>query len=100
MTMGSSAFAFEKLKARCTLTNGGMVNIEGSCEFFQTGNTVNIQGTAEENGVTYIAEIDNSKNERLLIGSGTFDLAKGKLKKNKAFEVVWPNGRVLKAVTK
>ncbi len=95
-TLGSTAFAVEKQKGRCTLTNGGIVNIEGPCEFFQAGNMVNVQGTADENGVHFLAEIDNGKNEGLLIGAGTFDLAKGKLEKNEATEVVWPNGYVLK----
>ena len=95
-TLGSTAFAVDKQKGRCTLTHGTIVNIEGPCEFFQAGDIVNVQGTADENGVTYIATIDNSKNEGLLIGAGTFDLAKGKLDKNEATEVVWPNGYVLK----
>ncbi len=93
---GSTAFAVEKQKGQCTLTNGGIVDIKGPCEFFQVGANVNVQGTAEENGVTYIAEIDNSKNEGLLIGAGTFDLASGKLEKNDPLEVRWPNGYVLK----
>ena len=95
-TLGSTALAVEKQKGRCTLTNGGIVNIEGPCEFFQAGDMVNVQGTADENGVRFLAEIDNSKNEGLLIGAGTFDLATGKLEKNEATEVVWPNGYVLK----
>ncbi len=95
-TLASTALAVEKEKGRCTLTNGTIVNIEGPCEFFQEGDIVNVQGTAEENGVTYIATIDNSKNEGLLIGAGTFDLATGKLEKNEATEVAWPNGYVLK----
>jgi hypothetical protein len=95
-TLGSTVFAVEKQKGRCTLTNGGIVNIEGPCEFFQAGNMVNVQGTNDENGVRFLAEIDNGKNEGLLIGAGTFDLAKGKLEKNEATEVVWPNGYVLK----
>ena len=93
--LGSTAFAVEKQKGQCTLTNGGIVNIKGPCEFFQVGDNVNVQGTAEENGVTYIAEIDNSKNEGLLIGAGTFDLATGKLEKNDPLQVSWPNGYVL-----
>ncbi len=91
-----SALAVDKMHGRCTLTHGTIVNIEGPCEFFQEGDIVNVQGTAEENGVKYIATIDNSKNEGLLIGAGTFDLAQGKLDKNEATEVVWPNGYVLK----
>ncbi len=92
----SSAFAVEKKQGRCTLTHGAIVNIEGPCEFFQEGDIVNIQGSAVENGVTYIATIDNGKNEGLLIGAGSFDLAQGKLTKNEANEMVWPNGYILK----
>jgi len=92
----STAFAVEKMPARCTLTNGDIVNIAGPCKVFQEGDIVNVQGTADENGVHFNATIDNSKNEGLLIGAGTFDLARGKLDKNDATEVVWPNGYVLK----
>ena len=74
-TLGSIAFAVDKQKGRYTLTNSGIVNIEGPCKFFQVGDIINVQGTAVENGVTYIVTIDNSKNEGLLIGAGTFDLA-------------------------
>ncbi len=98
----STAVAQEKQTARCTLTYkiGDMlsVNAEGPCTFFQTGDIVNIQGTVEENGQTYIANIDNGKNEGLLIGAGTFTLAHGKLAKNIPTEVVWPNGYVLKII--
>ena len=90
-----NAIAIKKQKGHCTLTNGGIVDIEGPCEFFQTGSNVNVQGKAKENGVTFLVEIDNSKNEGLLIGAGTFDLAKGKLSKNDPLEVRWPNGYVL-----
>ncbi|OEU48162.1 MAG: hypothetical protein BA862_05675 [Desulfobulbaceae bacterium S3730MH12] len=99
-----TAVAQEKQTARCTLTykidNMLSVNAEGPCTFFQTGDIVNVQGTVEENGQTYIANIDNSKNEGLLIGAGTFTLAHGKLTKNESTEVVWPNGYVLKIILK
>ncbi len=32
--------AIKKQKGYCTLTNGGIVDIKGSCEFFQTGSYV------------------------------------------------------------
>ena len=94
-TFVGNASAVEKQKGYCTLTNGGIVDIKGPCEFFQVDSYVNVQGKAEENGVTFLADIDNSKNEGLLIGAGTFDLAKGKLSKNNPLEVSWPNGYVL-----
>jgi len=87
--------AIKKQKGYCTLTNGGIVDIKGPCEYFQTGSYVNVQGKAEENGVHFLAEIDSIKNEGLLIGAGTFDLAKGKLSKNGPLEVSWPNGYIL-----
>lgn len=100
----STTVAQEKLTARCTLTykinNILSVNAEGPCTFFQNGDIVNVQGTVEENGQTYIANIDNRKNEGLLIGAGTFTLAHGKLTKNESTEVIWPNGYVLKIILK
>ena len=96
--------AQEKQTARCMLTykidNMLSVNAEGQCTFFQAGDIVNIQGTVEENGQKYIANIDNGKNEGLLIGAGTFTLAHGKLAKNDPTEIVWPNGYVLKIILK
>ncbi len=96
----STASAQEKQTAQCTLTykiqDMLSVDAKGPCTFFQEGDIVNVQGTVEENGQTYIANIDNGKNEGLLIGAGTFTLAHGKLAKNEPTEVVWPNGYVLK----
>ena len=96
----STASAQEKQTAQCTLTykiqDVLSVDAKGPCTFFQEGDIVNVQGTVEENGQTYIANIDNGKNEGLLIGAGTFTLAHGKLAKNEPTEVVWPNGYVLK----
>ncbi len=104
VAFSSSAIAQEKQTARCTLTYkiGNMLSVdaEGPCTFFQVGNIVNIQGVVEENEQTYIATIDNAKNEGLLIGAGTFTLAHGKLAKNDPTEVVWPNGYVLKIILK
>jgi hypothetical protein len=94
-TLAENATAIKKQKGRCTLTNGGIVDIQGPCEYFQTGSYVNVQGKAKENGVTFLAAIDHSKNQGLLIGAGTFDLAKGKLSKNDPLEFSWPNGYVL-----
>ncbi len=98
----STASALEKQTAKCTLTykidNILSVNAAGPCTFFQEGDIVNIQGTVEENGQTYIATIDNGKNEGLLIGAGTFTLAHGKLAKNSPTEVIWPNGYILKII--
>ena len=92
---GSTVFAQEELTARCTLTHKPSVNAKGPCTILQEGSIVSVKGTVEENGQKYTAIIDNSKNEGLLIGAGTFDLANGKLTKNDSTEVVWPNGYVL-----
>ena len=96
----SITFAQEKQTAQCTLTykikDILAVNAEGPCKIFQTEDIVNIQGIVNENGQTYIANIDNGKNVGLLIGAGTFTLAHGKLTKNEPMEVIWPNGYVLK----
>ena len=100
MAPGTTLSAPETLTARCSLTykiQGILsVNAEGPCTIFQEGAMVSVKGTVEENGQRYIATIDNSKNEGLLIGAGTFTLAHGKLAKNEETEVVWPNGYVLK----
>ncbi len=95
-SLGSTAFAQQELTARCALTYKSSVNVEGPCTILQEDPIVRIKGTAEENGQRYIAIIDNSKNEGLLIGAGTFTLADGKLTKNETYEVSWPNGYVLK----
>ncbi len=96
----STASAQERTTAHCTLTykiQGILsVNAEGPCTFFQEGSIVSLQGTVKENGQRYSATIDNSKNEGLLIGAGTFTLAHGKLAQNSDTELVWPNGYVLK----
>jgi len=96
----STAFAQEKQTAQCTLTykikNMLSVNAEGPCKIFQTEDILNIQGIVNENGQTYIANIDIKNNVGLLIGAGTFTLAHGKLTKNEPTEVIWPNGYILK----
>ena len=95
-TFGAGVSAAPQPKdAHCTLTYKTSVNAEGPCTFFEEGAIASIHGTVAENGQTYIATIDNSKNEGLLIGAGTFTLADGKLEKNDTLKVVWPNGYVL-----
>lgn len=93
--IGGTAFAQEDVAAWCTLTYKDSVNVEGPCSIFQEGAIVRIKGTVEENGQKYIAIIDNSKNEGLLIGAGTFTCADGKLATNEDTRVTWPNGYVL-----
>ena len=93
--LGGSAFAQQKQSARCTLTHKTSVNVEGPCIVLEEGSIVEVQGTAEENGQTYIAAIDNGKATGLLIGAGTFTLADGELAENEMQKVVWPNGYVL-----
>ena len=91
-----SVSAMEKIEAKCHLTYKKTVDAKGPCTIMDDGKIVSIKGTVEENGQKYTAVIDNAKNEGLLIGAGTFGLADGKLEKNEALEVVWPNGYMLK----
>ena len=90
--VGGVSAAPQPKDAHCTLTYKATVNAEGPCTFFEEGAIASIHGTVAENGQTYIATIDNSKGEGLLIGAGTFALADGKLEKNDMFLVRWPNG--------
>jgi hypothetical protein len=92
---GSTLAAPEQHEGRCTLTYKASVNAAGPCTYFEEGPIASVHGTVEETGQTYIATIDNSKNEGLLIGAGTFTLADGKLEKNDMLDVRWPNGYVL-----
>jgi hypothetical protein len=91
----SMAFAQDLIKGQCTLKYKTSVDAKGPCTVYQNKNMVSIKGTVEENGQKYIATIDNSKNEGLLIGAGTFTLADGKLAKNEASKATWPNGYIL-----
>ena len=91
----STTYAQDLIKGQCTLKYKASVDAKGPCTVYQNKNMVSIKGTVEENGQKYIATIDNSKNEGLLIGAGIFTLADGKLAKNEANEVTWPNGYVL-----
>ena len=94
--LSGTAFAAEDLKVHCTLIYKDVVTAEGPCKILEEGSIVRVKGMVEENGQTYIAIIDNSKNTGLLIGAGTFTVADGKLSKNEVTEVSWPNGHVLK----
>jgi hypothetical protein len=95
--LNSIAFAQEEVvTARCALTYKASVNTEGPCTIRSVDSIVNIKAAVEENGQKYIVIIDNSKDEGLLIGAGTFTLADGKLSSNGKNEVRWPNGYVLK----
>jgi hypothetical protein len=91
----SMAYAQEFIKGQCTLKYKSSVDAKGPCSVYQNKNMVSVKGIVEENGQKYIATIDNSKNEGLLIGAGAFTLADGKLTKNEASKVTWPNGYVL-----
>ncbi len=92
---GGTAVAQEEPTGQCTLTYKDSVNAKGPCSILVDGAIVRVKGLAEETGQRYIAIIDNSKDEGLLIGAGTFTLADGKLATNEDHKVVWPNGYVL-----
>ena len=93
--LGGTAFAQEEQAARCTLTYKESVNASGPCTIRQEDPITSIKGTVEENGQTYIAVLDKSKGEGLLIGAGTFTLADGKLAEFETDKAVWRNGYVL-----
>jgi len=101
ITVSGSTFAAPDIHdGHCTLTYKEIVNAEGPCTFFQEGPITSVHGTVAENGEKYIATIDNSKNEGLLIGGGAFGLADGALQTNDPTRVVWPNGYVLTVTPK
>jgi hypothetical protein len=94
--IGGAAFAQNlTLTRQCQLSYKDSVNAKGTCTVRQTGDTVTVSGTVEENGQKYVAIITNSKNEGLLMGAGTFTLADGRLASNQPDSVRWPNGYVL-----
>lgn len=93
----STAYAQNvEVTGRCHLTYKDSVNARGTCKVHQVGDTVTINGTVEENGQRYLAIINNSKNEGVLLGAGTFTLADGMLASNESDEVRWRNGYELR----
>ena len=93
--LNGTAYAQDLIKGQCALKYKTSVNAKGPCTVYQYKDIVSIKGTVDENGQTYIATINNAKNEGLLIGAGTFTIADGKLSVNKATKVSWPNGYIL-----
>jgi hypothetical protein len=92
---GGASAEKPEVTGRCTLTYEPSVNAEGPCTVTREGAIVTIRGTVAENSQEFVAVIDNSKDEGLLIGAGTFTLADGALDRNEEFEASWPNGYIL-----
>jgi hypothetical protein len=84
------------LKGECELFFQGKRLANGACEIKQIGAVVSVKATVEENGQLYTAIVDNDKNEGVILGCGTFILARGPLKSNEATSFSSPNGYELK----